>query len=372
MTLLQTYAGDVLISINPRKPLPLYSSRHVVDYQRTHGNSARPHIYAVAESALTELLQSCSNQCCIMMGISGAGKTQCSYHFIRYLLDSAIMLPSDKHLLGKVKQRRELTIHCLSVATAFSQAATPTNSNSSRCCRYIELLFNATMGEYVGSRLSMPLLETDRVCKLNKTTGQSNFSIFYRMLYGLPEDMLKQIFLTDNPQDYAILCGYDHNGDEEAIQFRRLCIHLNSVGLSSPNHQTELFSMLAAIIHLGEVCTGNAASLKHAAKLLGVGHELLEECLDQLSDARTESCAVIAELIYHYLFSYICEFSMCVCKYYPVCVCVCVFAVCLSAFQYCETVRPFGKNTIVIKGSRYIAQLLLLLFSQQNNVYPAA
>jgi len=290
--------------------LPLYSSRHVVEYQRTHGNSARPHIYAVAESALTEMLQNCSNQCCIMMGISGAGKTQCSYHFIRYLLDSAIMLPSDKHLLDKVKQRRELTIHCLSVATAFLQAATPTNSSSSRCCRYIEMFFNAAMGEYVGSRLSMPLLETDRVCKLNKTTGQSNFSIFYRMLYGLPEDMLKQLFLTDNPQDYVILCGYDHNGDEEAIQFRRLCIHLNSVGLSSPTHQTELYSVLAAVIHLGEVCTGNADSLKYAAKLLGVGLELFEECLDKLNDVRIESCAALAELIYHYLFSYICESSI--------------------------------------------------------------
>jgi len=298
----------VLISVNPNKQLPLYNSRHVLDYQRTHGNSARPHIYAIAELALTDLLQNFSNQCCIMMGVSGAGKTQCSHYFTRYILDSAIMLPSDKHLVGKVKLRRELIMHSLSVAAAFSHAVVPTNSNSSRCCRYVELYFNASMGEYVGGRISMPLLEIDRVCKLDRPTGQSNYSIFYRMLYGLSEDMLKQLFLTDDPLNYGILCGYNHNGDDEAIQFRRLCIHLNSLGLGSPTHQLELFSVLAALIHLGEMQRGVADGLSNAAQLLGVGLEPLQKCLDELSDDQPNSCAILATLIYSHLFNHICEF----------------------------------------------------------------
>lgn len=311
-----TYAGDVLISINPNKQLPLYNSRHVLDYQRTHGNSARPHIYATAELALTDLLQHCADQCCIMMGVSGAGKTQCSHYFTRYILDSSIMLPSDKHVVNKIKQRRELFMHSLSVAAAFSHAALPTNSNSSRCCRYTEVYFNARMGEFVGGRISMPLLEIDRVHQLDRPTSQSNFSIFYRMLYGLSEDMLKKLFLTDDPQGYGILSGYHHNGDDEAIQFRRLCIHLNSLGLGSPAHQLELFSVLAAVIHLGEAQRGVADGLSHAAQLLGVGLESLQKCLDELSSNRSNSCAIMATLIYHHLFNYICEYIVLCCVLY--------------------------------------------------------
>ena len=307
---LQTYAGDVLISLNPNKQLPLYNSRHVLDYQRTHGNSARPHIYATAELALTDLLQNCTDQCCIMMGVSGAGKTQCTHYFTRYILDSSIMLPLDKHVVNMVKQRREVFVHSLSVTAAFSHAAVPTNTSSSRCCRFIEVYFNARMGELVGGRISMPLLEIDRVCQLDRPTDQSNFSVFYRMLYGLPEDMLKKLFLSDNPQNYGILCGYNRNDHDEAIQFRRLCIHLNSLGLGSDTHQMELCSVLAAVIHLGEVQRGVADALSHAAQLLGVELESLEKCLDELSDSQSNSSAILASLIYHNLFNYICEYTI--------------------------------------------------------------
>ena len=218
------------------------------------------------------------------------------------------MLPSDKHLVSKVKQRREMFIHSLSVTAAFSHAAIPTNSNSSRCCRFIEVYFDARMGELVGGRISMPLLEIDRVCQQDRPTSQSNFSIFYRMLYGLPEDMLKKLHLTDEPQSYGILCGYNHNDHDEAIQFRRLCIHLNSLGLGSDTHQVDLCSVLAAVIHLGEVQRGVTEALSHAAQLLGVGLDALQKCLDELSDNQSNPCAILASLIYHYLFNHICEY----------------------------------------------------------------
>lgn len=201
-------------------------------------------------------------------------------------------------------------MHSLSVVAAFSHAAVPTNNNSSRCCRYIELCFNPTMGEYVGGRVSMPLLEIDRVCKQGRLTCQSNYHIFYRMLYGLSEDMLKKLFLTDEPQNYAILHGHPHNGDDEAIQFRRLSIHLNSLGLGSPTHQLELFSVLAAIIHLGEAQRGVANGLSHAAELLGVELGSLQKCLDELSDDQCTSCTIVATLIYSYLFNHISEFVL--------------------------------------------------------------
>lgn len=298
----------MLVSINPNKQLPLYNSRHVLDYQRTHGNNARPHIYATAELALTDMLQNCTDQCCIMMGVSGAGKTQCSHYFTRYILDSSIMLPQDKHVVNKVKQRREVFMHSLSVTAAFSHAAVPTNNNSSRCCRYIEVYFNARMGECVGGRISMPLLEIDRVCQLDRPTSQSNYSIFYRMLYGISDDMLKKLLLTDNPNSYGILCGHGYNGDDEAIQFRRLCIHLNSLGLGSPTHQLELFSILASVMHLGEAQRGVADGLSHAAQLLGVGLESLQKCLDELSGDQSSSCVILGSLIYQYLFNYICKY----------------------------------------------------------------
>lgn len=129
------------------------------------------------------------------------------------------------------------------------------------------------------------------------------------MLYGLSDDMLKKLYLTDDPQSYGILCGYDHNGHNEAIQFRRLCIHLNSLELGSPTHQLELFSVLSAVIHLGEAQKGVADGLSYAAQLLGVELEPLQKCLDKLSGNHSNSCAILASLIYHYLFNYICEYT---------------------------------------------------------------
>lgn len=57
-SLLQTYSGLFCVTVNPYKWLPVYSTEVVSAYKGRRRTEAPPHIYAIADNAYTDLLQS--------------------------------------------------------------------------------------------------------------------------------------------------------------------------------------------------------------------------------------------------------------------------------------------------------------------------
>ncbi len=82
-----TDVGDILIAVNPFRPLPLYSELWSQAYSRIDVNSLSPHIFKVASRAYNAMVSDRKDQVCVISGESGAGKTESAkfiMHQVRY------------------------------------------------------------------------------------------------------------------------------------------------------------------------------------------------------------------------------------------------------------------------------------------------
>ena len=71
-----TYIGSILIAVNPFKYHPIYNPKHVAQYQNKRLSDNPPHIFAIADCAYHLMLREKQNQCIVISGESGSGKTE--------------------------------------------------------------------------------------------------------------------------------------------------------------------------------------------------------------------------------------------------------------------------------------------------------
>lgn len=84
-----------------------------------------PHVYAVAEAAFHQLVGYSENQCVIISGESGAGKTVSAKYIMSYIASIAPKAPD----LDNVKN---IILESNPLLEAFGNAKTVRNNNSSR------------------------------------------------------------------------------------------------------------------------------------------------------------------------------------------------------------------------------------------------
>ena len=77
-SLLCRYIGEVLISVNPYSQLPIYGKTMIDKYTGAPYFQNEPHIYALAEQMYKNLRDGNKDQCVLISGESGAGKTEAS------------------------------------------------------------------------------------------------------------------------------------------------------------------------------------------------------------------------------------------------------------------------------------------------------
>ncbi|MGH0185705.1 UNVERIFIED_CONTAM: hypothetical protein FKN15_018892 [Acipenser sinensis] len=80
-----TYAGSILLAINPFKFLPIYNPKYVKMYDNHQLGKLEPHIFAIADVAYHAMLRKHVNQCIVISGESGSGKTQSTNFLIHCL-----------------------------------------------------------------------------------------------------------------------------------------------------------------------------------------------------------------------------------------------------------------------------------------------
>jgi len=83
-----TYVGAILVAVNPFRYYPIYNPKYVAMYQSCRGRRAAdrpPHIFAVSEAAYTALCQRRCDQCVVISGESGSGKTQTANLVLNHL-----------------------------------------------------------------------------------------------------------------------------------------------------------------------------------------------------------------------------------------------------------------------------------------------
>lgn len=80
-----TYVGSILIALNPFKFFPIYNPKYVNLYQNHRFGELPPHIFAIADAAFHTMLQEKQNQCIVISGESGSGKTESTTLLIHHL-----------------------------------------------------------------------------------------------------------------------------------------------------------------------------------------------------------------------------------------------------------------------------------------------
>ncbi|XP_054826583.1 unconventional myosin-Ib isoform X3 [Eublepharis macularius] len=239
-----TYIGSVVISINPYRPLPIYSPEKVEEYRNRNFYELRPHIFALSDEAYRSLRDQDKDQCILITGESGAGKTEASKLVMSYV--AAVCGKG-----AEVNQVKEQLLQSNPVLEAFGNAKTVRNDNSSRFGKYMDIEFDFK-GDPLGGVISNYLLEKSRVVK--QPRGERNFHIFYQILSGGSEDMLKTLKLERDfsRYNYLSLDSAQVNGVDDAANFRTVRNAMQIVGFM--DHETQsVFEVVAAVLKLGNI-----------------------------------------------------------------------------------------------------------------------
>ncbi|XP_078288044.1 unconventional myosin-If-like [Rhinoraja longicauda] len=181
-----TYIGPVLISINPFKTMPYFTEREVELYQGAAQYENPPHIYALADNMYRNMMIDGEDQCVIISGESGAGKTVGAKYIMSYISKVSGGGP-------KVQQVKDIILKSNPLLEAFGNAKTVRNNNSSRFGKYFEIQFSRG-GEPDGGKISNFLLEKSRVVSQNP--GERSFHIYYQLLKGVSEEERTNLGVT--------------------------------------------------------------------------------------------------------------------------------------------------------------------------------
>uniref|UniRef100_A0A8C6V5A7 Unconventional myosin-Ib n=1 Tax=Neogobius melanostomus TaxID=47308 RepID=A0A8C6V5A7_9GOBI len=268
-----TYIGSVVISINPYRSLPIYTPDKVEEYRNRNFYELSPHIYALADEAYRSLRDQDKDQCILITGESGAGKTEASKLVMSYV--AAVCGKGQE--VNKVKEQ---LLQSNPVLEAFGNAKTVRNDNSSRFGKYMDIEFDFK-GDPLGGVISNYLLEKSRVVK--QPRGERNFHVFYQLLSGASDDTLKKLKLERDfsKYNYLSLDSAAVNGLDDAANFRTVRNAMQIVGFMEDEMQSVL-ELVAAVLKLGNIefkpesrCNGTDES-REMCELLGIEQSVLE------------------------------------------------------------------------------------------------
>ncbi|KAL0252329.1 hypothetical protein I308_101718 [Cryptococcus tetragattii IND107] len=284
-----TYSGLFLISLNPYRPLPIYTPKIVAQYRSRRREENPPHIFAVAERAWQQIGEERESQSILITGESGAGKTENTKKVIQYLASIATStipssssskslsqapstgLPRSSSFKGKdalnLSSKADSSLGLLEqqilqanpILEAFGNAQTMRNNNSSRFGKFIRIFFSPA-GAIAGANIDWYLLEKSRVTA--RARGERNFHVFYQLLKGAKAAKLAdRLLLEDEPEKYDFLnkTRLQIDGVDDLSEWCLLKDALKVMGFNDIE-QFELFRIPAVILHIGNlVLTGSSS-----------------------------------------------------------------------------------------------------------------
>ncbi|XP_055007258.1 unconventional myosin-If-like [Boleophthalmus pectinirostris] len=241
-----TYIGPVLISVNPFKQLPYFTDREVELYQGAAQYENPPHIFALADLMFRNMMIDSENQCVIISGESGAGKTVAAKFIMSYI--SKVSGGG-----AKVQRVKDIILQSNPLLEAFGNAKTVRNNNSSRFGKYVEIQFCGG-GAPDGGKISNFLLEKSRVVSQN--AGERNFHIYYyyQILEGASSEQRENLGVT-TPDYYFYLNQsgtYTVDDVSDKKDFAETMEAMAVVGLSV-EEQDSVLQIVASILHLGNI-----------------------------------------------------------------------------------------------------------------------
>lgn len=224
----------------------IYTDKVLDSYKGKNRLEVPPHVFAIAESSYYNMNAYKDNQCIIISGESGAGKTEAAKRIMQYIANVSGGSNSS------IQEVKDMVLATNPLLESFGNAKTLRNNNSSRFGKYLEIQFNA-QGEPVGANINNYLLEKSRV--VGQITNERNFHIFYQFTKAASQSY-RETFGLQQPQSYLYTSRskcYDVQGIDDHTDFNDTLNSMRVIGLTQPE-QDDIFRMLAAILWLGN-CT---------------------------------------------------------------------------------------------------------------------
>ncbi|XP_032907138.1 unconventional myosin-VIIa isoform X2 [Catharus ustulatus] len=278
--LIYTYTGSILVAVNPYQLLPIYSPEQIRLYTNKKIGEMPPHIFAIADNCYFNMQRNNKDQCCIISGESGAGKTESTKLILQFL--AAIS--------GQHSWIEQQVLEANPILEAFGNAKTIRNDNSSRFGKYIDIHFNKR-GAIEGAKIEQYLLEKSRVCR--QAPDERNYHVFYCMLRGMTVEQKKKLGLG-KATDYNYLAMGNCttcDGRDDSKEYANIRSAMK-VLMFTDTENWEISKLLAAILHMGnlqyeartydnlDACeVVQSASLITAATLLEVEPQDVMNCL---------------------------------------------------------------------------------------------
>ncbi|XP_077119978.1 unconventional myosin-Ie [Ranitomeya variabilis] len=274
-----TYIGPVLISVNPFKQMPYFGEKEIEMYQGAAQYENPPHIYALADNMYRNMIIDRENQCVIISGESGAGKTVAAKYIMGYISKVSGGGPKVQHVKDIILQSNPLL-------EAFGNAKTVRNNNSSRFGKYFEIQFSPG-GEPDGGKISNFLLEKSRVVMRNP--GERSFHIFYQLIEGASKEQRNDLGITNLDYYYYLSQSGSYKVDDinDKRDFQETMHAMSVIGIFA-EEQAMVLQIVAGILHLGNISfkeKGNYAAveseefLAFPTFLLGINESRLKEKL---------------------------------------------------------------------------------------------
>ncbi|TKC34537.1 hypothetical protein EI555_008186 [Monodon monoceros] len=250
--LIYTYSGIILVAMNPYKQLPIYGDAIIHAYSGQNMGDMDPHIFAVAEEAYKQMARNNKNQSIIVSGESGAGKTVSARYAMRYFA-TVSKSSTNARVEDKVLASNPIT-------EAVGNAKTTRNDNSSRFGKYTEISFDER-NQIIGANMRTYLLEKSRV--VFQSENERNYHIFYQLCASAQQSEFKHLklditallLISGSAEEF----NYTRMGGStiiEGVNDRANMIETQKtftlLGFKE-DFQMDVFKILAAILHLGNV-----------------------------------------------------------------------------------------------------------------------
>lgn len=185
------------------------------------------------------------NQCVIISGESGAGKTEAAKRIMQYI---ASVSGESSSGIQKIK---DMVLATNPLLESFGCAKTLRNDNSSRHGKYLQILFNK-QGEPTGANITNYLLEKGRV--VGQIRNERNFHIFYQFTKGAPQNY-RELFGVQGPETYLYTSASKCTTVDSIDDLKDFAETLKAMGIIglSQDEQDQIFKLLAAILWIGNI-----------------------------------------------------------------------------------------------------------------------
>ena len=140
----------MLVSVNPYQFFPIYGTEIMLDFVGRTRVEVPPHIYGIAEQAYRAMVLEKENQCILISGESGAGKTEAAKKVMEYIAEVSGKGEGESggntSNTARLDMIKNVILESNPLLEAFGNAKTLRNNNSSRFGKYMEIQFT-TKGE---------------------------------------------------------------------------------------------------------------------------------------------------------------------------------------------------------------------------------